>query len=51
MVPASVEDAIEILKGLRSSYESINVEFSDDVAYVVRQWTGISVTAICRTRR
>ena len=37
--PPSVEDAIEILKGLRSSYESHHhVEFSDDVvSYVVRQ--------------
>jgi len=37
--PPSVEDTIEILKGLRSSYESHHhVEFSDDViAFSVRQ--------------
>jgi len=37
--PPSAEDTIEILKGLRSSYESHHhVEFSDDVvAYTVRQ--------------
>ena len=37
--PPSVEDTVEILKGLRSSYESHHhVEFSDDVvAYAVRQ--------------
>ena len=37
--PPSVEDTIEIVKGLRSSYESHHhVEFADDVvAYAVRQ--------------
>ena len=37
--PPSVEDTIEIVKGLRSSYESHHhVEFTDDVvAYAVRQ--------------
>ena len=37
--PPSVEDAIEILKGLRTSYENHHhVEFADDVvAYAVRQ--------------
>ncbi|MEE3260111.1 MAG: ATP-dependent Clp protease ATP-binding subunit, partial [Candidatus Latescibacterota bacterium] len=37
--PPSLEDTVEILKGLRSSYESHHhVEFSDDViAYAVRQ--------------
>ena len=37
--PPSAEDTIEILKGLRSSYESHHhVEFSDEVvAYTVRQ--------------
>ena len=37
--PPSVEDTIEILKGLRTSYESHHhVEFADDVvAYAVRQ--------------